>query len=207
MKNNMENKLNKNKKSRSLMTWLWVVGIIAIIVVNFIIWKNYFGEKSQIEVLENEIALVNQQISQAGQPPANLDSELEKAEDDLVAALQIFPTYVDKTDVIDFVINTAEACDVVVVPLMSEGLETSNIGHSCVILKYSGTVIGKLNNATNFITMLRNGDYSTILITECTVERTTKLDSDVSGSEIEVTIDLSFALYATSILQTKDTIL
>jgi len=74
-------------------------------------------------------------------------------------------------------------------------------------LKYSGTVIGKLNNATNFITMLRNGDYSTIIITECTVERTTKLDSDVSGSEIEVTIDLSFALYATSILQTKDTIL
>jgi len=203
----MEDKLNKNKKSRSLMTWLWVVGIIAIIVVNFIIWKNYFGEKSQIEVLENEIALVNQQISQADQPPANLESELEKNQDDLAAALQIFPSNVDKTDVIDFIINTAEACDVLVVPLMSEGLETSHIGQSYVVLKYSGTVIGKLNNATNFITMLRNGDYSTIIITECTVERTTKLDSDVSGSEIEVTIDLSFALYATSILQTKDTIL
>lgn len=207
MKNNMEDKLNKNKKSRSLTTWLWVIGIIAIIVVNFIIWKNYFGEKSQIEVLENEIALVNQQISQADQPPANLESELEKNQDDLAAALQIFPSNVDKTDVIDFIINTAEACDVLVVPLMSEGLETSHIGQSYVILKYSGTVIGKLNNATNFITMLRNGDYSTIIITECTVERTTKLDSDVSGSEIEVTIDLSFALYATSILQTKDTIL
>lgn len=207
MKNNMEDKLNKNKKSRSLTTWLWVIGIIAIIVVNFIIWKNYFGEKSQIEVLENEIALVNQQISQADQPPANLESELEKNQDDLAAALQIFPSNVDKTDVIDFIINTAEACDVLVVPLMSEGLETSHIGQSYVVLKYSGTVIGKLNNATNFITMLRNGDYSTIIITECTVERTTKLDSDVSGSEIEVTIDLSFALYATSILQTKDTIL
>ncbi|MBN1693090.1 MAG: hypothetical protein JW845_05995 [Dehalococcoidales bacterium] len=203
----MEDKLNKNKKSRSLTTWLWVIGIIAIIVVNFIIWKNYFGEKSQIEVLENEIALVNQQISQADQPPANLESELEKNQDDLAAALQIFPSNVDKTDVIDFIINTAEACDVLVVPLMSEGLETSHIGQSYVVLKYSGTVIGKLNNATNFITMLRNGDYSTIIITECTVERTTKLDSDVSGSEIEVTIDLSFALYATSILQTKDTIL
>ncbi len=203
----MEDKLNKNKKSRSLMTWLWVLGIIAIIVANFIIWKGYFGEKSQIEVLENEIALVNQQISQADQPPANLESELEKTQDDLAEALQIFPSNVDKTDVIDFIIKTAEACDVLVVPLMSEGLETSNIGQSYVILKYSGTVIGKLNNATNFITMLRNGDYSTIIITECTVERTTQLESDVSGSEIEVTIDLSFALYATSILQSKDTIL
>jgi hypothetical protein len=207
MKNNMEDKLSKNKKSSSLITWLWVIGIIAIIVANAFIWKNYFGDKSQIEVLENEIALVNQQIAQAAQPPSNLESELEKAEDDLATALQVFPANIDKTDVIDFIINTAEVCDVQVIPLMSEGLEISDIGQSYTILKYSGTVIGKLNNATNFITMLLNGDYSTIIITDCTVERITELDSDISGSDIEVAIDLSFALYATSVLQSKDTIL
>jgi hypothetical protein len=203
----MEDKLSKNKKSSSLITWLWVIGIIAIIVANAFIWKNYFGDKSQIEVLENEIALVNQQIAQAAQPPSNLESELEKAEDDLATALQVFPANIDKTDVIDFIINTAEVCDVQVIPLMSEGLEISDIGQSYTILKYSGTVIGKLNNATNFITMLLNGDYSTIIITDCTVERITELDSDISGSDIEVAIDLSFALYATSVLQSKDTIL
>jgi hypothetical protein len=203
----MADRIKTDKKKRSLVPFITVIVIIAIAVTNFLVWKGYFGDKSEIEVLNSEIALVNQQISQAAQPPTDLESELEKAREDLVAALQVFPEHVDKTDVIDFVINTAEACDVLVVPLMSEGLETSNVGQSYVILKYSGTVIGKLNNATNFITMLRNGDYSTILVTECTVERTTELESDITGSEIEVTIDLSFELYATSIITSKDTIL
>jgi hypothetical protein len=207
MKNNMEDKLSKNKKPRSLTAWLWVIGIIIIIVANIFIWKNYFGDKSELATLNDEIAVVNQQIAQAAQPPSNLEYELEKAEDDLAAALKVFPANIDKTDVIDFIINTAEACDVQVIPLMSEGLEISNTGQSYIILKYSGTVIGKLNNATNFITMLLNGDYSTIVITDCTVERITEPDSDISGSEIEVAIDLSFALYATSVLQSKDTIL
>lgn len=200
-------KNKNNKKSRSLITWLWVVGIIAIIVVNIIVWRSYFGNKSEIDVLNNEITLVNQQIAQAAQPSANLESELVKAQSDLAAALQVFPENVDKTDVIDFVVTTAETCDVQVIPLMSEGLETSNSGQSYVVLQYSGTVIGKLNNATNFITMLRNGDYATIIITECTVERISSLDSDVSGGEIEVTIELAFELYATSVLESKDTVL
>jgi hypothetical protein len=206
MKNNMENRLNKNKKPRSLTTYLWVVGIIAIIVVNIIIWKNYFGDKSEIEALNSEIALVEQQIAQAAQPSTNLESELVKAQRDLAAALEVFPENIDKTDVIDFVITTAEMCDVQVIPLISEGLKMSNTGQSYMVLQYSGTVIGKLNNATNFITMLRNGDYSTIVITECTVERMTAVDSDISGGEIEVTIDITFELYATSVLEDKDMI-
>jgi hypothetical protein len=206
MKNNMENRLNKNKKPRSLTTYLWVVGIIAIIVVNIIIWKNYFGDKSEIEALNSEIALVEQQIAQAAQPSTNLESELVKAQRDLAAALEVFPENIDKTDVIDFVITTAEICDVQVIPLISEGLKMSNTGQSYMVLQYSGTVIGKLNNATNFITMLRNGDYSTIVITECTVERMTAVDSDISGGEIEVTIDITFELYATSVLEDKDMI-
>jgi hypothetical protein len=206
MKNNMENRLNKNKKPRSLTTYLWVVGIIAIIVVNIIIWKNYFGDKSEIEALNSEVALVEQQIAQAAQPSTNLESELVKAQRDLAAALEVFPENIDKTDVIDFVITTAEMCDVQVIPLISEGLKMSNTGQSYMVLQYSGTVIGKLNNATNFITMLRNGDYSTIVITECTVERMTAVDSDISGGEIEVTIDITFELYATSVLEDKDMI-
>ncbi|MBN1160783.1 MAG: hypothetical protein JXA17_02400 [Dehalococcoidales bacterium] len=196
-----------NKKSRSLTNWLWVIGIIAIIVVNIIIWKNYLGEKSEIEVLQNEIALVNQQIAQAAQPPTNLESELERAQSELAAALEVFPERIDKTDVVDFIINTAEACDVRIIPLIWEGQKVSDTGQSYVVLQYSGTVIGKLTDATNFITMLRNGDYSTIIITECTVERTSALDSDVSSSEINVTIDLVFSLYAISILDSKDSIL
>jgi limonene-1,2-epoxide hydrolase len=203
----MENRLNKNKKPRSLTTYLWVVGIIAIIVVNIIIWKNYFGDKSEIEGVNSEIALVEQQIAQAAQPSTNLESELAKARSDLAAALEVFPEKIDRTDVIDFVITTAEMCDVQVIPLVSEGLKMSNTGQSYMVLQYSGTVIGKLNNATNFITMLRNGDYSTIIITECTVERITAADSDVSGGEIEVTIDITFELYATSILESKDAVL
>ena len=201
------NKNKSNKKSGSLIKWLWIIGIIGIIVANIIIWKNYFGEKSEIEVVQNEIELVNQQIAQAAQPPADLESALLKAQSSLAAALEVFPENIDRNDVVDFILSTAEACDVVMVPLVSEGLEVSDFGQSYLALQYSGTVIGKLSDATNFITMLRNGDYSTIVITECTVERMTALDSEVSGGEIEVNINLEFSLYATSVIENKDTIL
>ena len=198
-------KSNNNKKNRIPVKWLAVIALIAIIIANFIVWKNYFGENSGIDALKSEVIAVGQQILEAEQPPSGLETKLQQATDNLTAALQGFPVNVDRNDVVDFILNTAEACDVQVLPLVSEGIGASYSGQSDLILRYSSTVTGKLNNATNFITMLRNGDYPTMVITECSVERVSGLDIDVSDSDLEVTIEISFALYTASIQVTKDT--
>ena len=204
MKNNMAEKSKNNKKSRSLMSWLLVIGIIALVVVNFIMWKNYFAEKSQIEVLQNEVIAVNELTMQVPQPPSDLESQLQEAQAGLAVALQVFPANVDRNDVVDFILNTADACEVQMIPLVSDGWETESVGHSYFILKYHGTVTGTLINASNFITLLRNGDFPTMIITGCVIERVTGVGMDIPNNDVEVTIDLSIALYTTSIQAIKD---
>ncbi len=186
------------------MSWLGVIVIIAIIVVNFIMWKGYFAEKSQIEVLQEEIAQVNKQTSQVAQPPSDLESQLLEAENNLKAALQVFPANVDRNDVVDFIISTANACNVQMIPLVSDGWEIENIGQSFIVLKYHGVVSGTLINASNFITMLRNGDYPTMIITGCEIDRVSGLIADIPDNDIEVDIELSIALYTTSVQVDKD---
>jgi len=207
MKNYIVDKSRNNKKHRSYMSWLGVVAIIAIIVINFIMWKGYFVEKSQIDVLNEEIAQVNEQTSQVAQPPSGLESQLLEAQNDLMKALQVFPANIDRNDVVDFIIYTANACNVQMIPLVSNGWEIESIGQSFIVLKYHGTVNGILINVSNFITMLRNGDYPTMIITGCDVERVSGLIADIPDSDIVVNIELSIALYTTSIITSGNTTL
>jgi len=204
MRTNLTDKSKNTKKHHSLMSWLGVLAIIAIIVVNIIMWKNYFAEKSQIGVLKDEVAQVNQQTSQVAQPPSGLEPKLLAASNNLTAALQVFPANVDRNDVVDFVLHTANSCNVQMMPLISDGWDIESMGQSYFALKYHGTVTGTLINATNFITLLRNSDYPTMIITGCNVERESGLFTDIPDSNIEVTIDLSLALYTTSIKVDKD---
>lgn len=203
MKNSIIDK-SKNKKPRSLMSWLGVIAVIAIIVVNIVMWKSYFAEKSQIDVLKDEIAQVNQQTSEVAQPPSGLESQLLEAQNNLTAALQVFPANVDRNDVVDFIFSTANACNIQMIPLVSDGWEVESTGQAYFVLKYHGTVTGNLMNATNFITLLRNSDYPTLIITGCNVERVSGLYADIPDSDLEVSIELSIALYTTSIQANKD---
>jgi hypothetical protein len=198
MKNNTADESRSSKITRYMVKWIGVIVLIAIIVANFILWRGYFSGQSELDVLKGEVEAVNQQISQAVEPPVDLDSKLTEAEDGLTLALQVFPGDVDRNDVVDFILNTAETCDVQIIPLVFDGWQVKRIGQSYMVLKYQGTVIGKVSDATNFITMLCNSDYPTLMITECTVERTSALEISIPDSEIGVTIDLEITLFTHS---------
>jgi hypothetical protein len=198
MKNNIANKPRSSKITNSMLKWIGVGVLIAVIVANIILWRGYFDGQSELDMLKGEIEAVNLQISQAVEPPANLESELEEAENDLTLALQVFPEDVDRNDVVDFILNTAETCNVQVIPLVFDGWQVKRIGQSYMALKYQGTIIGKMSDAANFITMLCNSDYPTLTITECSVERTSALVITIPDSEVGVTIDIEITLFTYS---------
>lgn len=199
MKLNFTDKSKNNKKPRSLLPWLGVIVIIAVIVVNYIVWNGYFAEKSQIDLLKDEIDQVDQQTSQLAPPPPDLESKLLEAQNNLAAALKVFPADVDRNDVVDFIFSTANTCHVQMIPLVADGWETESIGESCIVLRYHGIVTGTLINTSNFLTMLRNSDYPTMIITECNVDRVSGFIADIPDSSLQVSIDLSLALYTTSL--------
>ena len=205
MKNKLASEPRNKKKSRFPIASLGAFALFIILVANMIVWNKYSENQAQVDTLKNEIIQVNQQISQAVEPPSNLESRLEIAKDDLEIAQQVFPENVDRNDVVDFILNTAEECQVQIVPLVSEGWGTETAGQSYTTLKYHGTVTGSLAHATNFMTMLRSGKYPTMMITDCTIKRITGPDISVPESDIEVTIDLVIALYTSSTQGNEDT--
>jgi hypothetical protein len=203
MKNKLASETKNKKKSRFPIVWLGVFALFIIIVANIIVWNKYFENQGQVQILKDEITLVNEKISQTAEPPSDLESRLEIVKDDLEIARQVFPQNVDGNDVVDFILNTAEECQVQIVPLVSEGWGTER--QSYTALKYHGTVTGSLAHATNFMTMLRSSKYPTMIITQCTIKRITAQNISIPESDIEVTIDLVIALYASSIQGNEDT--
>jgi outer membrane murein-binding lipoprotein Lpp len=199
----MENKLageTKNNKKRAFpMMLLGAIALVIIIVANVIVWRSYLDMQAQVEALKTEVQQVNEQVAQAAAPPSGLESKLEIAKGELANALQVFPGNIDKNDIVDFILNTAQECQVQIVPLVAEGVGTGSDGQSSNTLKYHGTVTGSLSRVSSFMTKLHNGKYPTMIITECTVQRVTVQDNSISDNDIAVTVDFDITLYASSI--------
>lgn len=179
------------------MLLLTVVGVIILVVVNFFVWRGYSDKQAQAEALKIELQQVTQKVSQTTTPPSDLSVMLASANSDLEEALKVFPANVDKNDVVDFILNTAVDCRVLVLPLVLEGEDSSGVGQSKV-LKYSGTVSGNLSHVTAFMTKLHNDKYPSMIITNCTVQRITSWDNTSPGEDINVSVGFHVALYISS---------
>jgi hypothetical protein len=66
------------------------------------------------------------------------------------------------------------------------------------VLRFSGTITGNLENATDFMTRLQEGKYPTLVITDCTVKRIDEVDVSGPGENALVMVNLSIALYVSS---------
>lgn len=183
------------KKRRFSIVWLGIIAIVVLIVANVFIWRNYPDKLAQADVLKAQVEQVEQQISQVVAPPSDLEAQLETAKGKLAKALQVFPANVDKNDVVDFILTTAEECQVELVPLSAEG---AGVG-TYYELRYSGTVTGKLSQVSNFMTNLHNSKYPTMVITDCTVLRIGIPDASITESDFDVTINFNVTLYVSSV--------
>jgi hypothetical protein len=204
VKEKTKDEARKYKKRGFPFALLGVAALIAVIVVNVIAWRGYRDKEAQVEVLKNEIVQVNEQISQAEAPPSGLEARLEAAENDLALARQIYPANIDRNDIFDFMLITANECKVDILPLVWDGMDASGKGQSYYVMKYHTTITGGLSQTSEFMTKLHEDKYPTMTITECSVQRMTAPDAAISRDEVKVSIDLSIALYVASVKSSKD---
>ena len=196
----MESKEHKKNKKRTIpMTLLGVVVLVVVIVVNIVFWRGYFDKQAQAGAIKVEVQQVNQLIAQAAEPPSELQAQLVAVQADLENALAVFPKNIDRNDVIDFILDTAEECQVQILPLVSEGEESGGTGGSYKVLGYHGTVTGSLGHTSSFMTKLHSGKYSTMIITDCAVQWTSQEVNISSIDDITVVVQLNLAFYVSSI--------
>lgn len=172
--------------------------LIIVIVVNIVVWRGYFDKQAQAASLEVEIQHVNELITQAAEPPSDLEGQLAAAQTDLENALAVFPQNIDGNDVFDFILNTADECQVIIVPLVSDGDVLGGAGKAYKVLQYHGTVSGSLGNVCSFMTRLHSGQYPTMIITECTVQRVTQEGTVTTINDVTIQVSLNLALYVST---------
>ena len=119
-----------HKKKGFPFALVGAVALIAVIVANVIVWNGYRSKQGQVEALKNEIVQVNEQVSQAAAPPSDLESRLKSAEGNLALARQTYPADIDRNDVFDFMLTTANECQVEILPLVWDGVENAGNGQS-----------------------------------------------------------------------------
>ena len=188
MNKNKAGETKHNKKRLFSIALIGAMALIFIIVANLVIWNNHLGKQSQVDALTLELNQVNQQISQSPDPAANLESRLQAAKADLATAQEVFPSDVSRNDIIDFILNIAEASQVEILPLVSEGSVAASGGQPYIVMKFRGTVTGSLEHANDFMTRLHNGKYPTLMITGCTVQSISGQDIAVPDNDIQVTV-------------------
>jgi hypothetical protein len=189
----------KNKKRRFPFALLGVAAIIVVIVANVMVWNGYRDKEAQVETLENEIVQVNEQISQAETPPTGLEARLETAQNELALARQIYPPDIDRNDIFDFMLITANETKVKILPLVFDGTGASDKEQSSLVMRYHTTITGSLSRTADFMTKLHQDKYPTMTITDCSVKRMSAPDPTIPVDEMEISIDLSLALYVSSV--------
>lgn len=190
--------LEKKKRKFPIML-LGVAVLIIVIVVNVVVWQGYSDKQTQAASLEHEVLQVNELIAKAAAPPSGLEEQLAAAQAELATALAVFPKNVDRNDVYDFIVSTADECHVMVIPLATDADLDGGAGKSYKILQYHGSVSGSLGNVCNFMNKLRSGRYPTLMITECTVQHALQEGAVNSINDITVQVSLNLQLYVTSV--------
>jgi Tfp pilus assembly protein PilN len=188
----------KIKKRIFSLTLFGVIVLIVVIAANVIVWKNNRDKQAQIAVLHNEISQVQQKIQGTPAAPSDLDSRLAAAKAALAEAQNALPGAINRNDVIDYIIDVAEQCQVQVVPLVSEGLAPEKTGQAYQVLTFNATVTGSLENATDFMTRLQGSKFPTLVITDCTVNKIEGMDFARLENSTQVAVSLSIAVYTSS---------
>ena len=204
MKTESENKKRNLLSIKSMLA----VALVLIVIANIVVWVNHLNKRSEVESLNGEIALINENIKQTVIPPDGLEKEIESARAALAAATKDFPVSVNRNEVMDFILDTADSCGVQVIPLVSEGWSNEEAGATYRVLGFSGTITGSMSEISDFICELQENSYKTLTIKNISITSRPDLypDNPTYSNDVPVSVSLSIAVYTCPQTEYKDAV-
>jgi hypothetical protein len=157
----MKEKAKQKKKMLYLATLGIVALLIGVIIAGTLVWRDHLGNRAEAAALAGQIAEINQKIKDTPGPPEDLEARLEKARDGLDAAENAIPAVIKRNDVVDYIIDLGEECQVEAIPLVVEGWVTEG---DYSALRLNVTVTGRLDGVTDFIAALEDSQYRSLTI-------------------------------------------
>jgi hypothetical protein len=185
---NGQNKIKK--KSKFNLNTIGLVLLVIIVTAYIYVWRNNNASQLQAAALSANITATQRQIKAVPAPASGLEPQLDTLKAKLDAAHSGFPAAVDRNEVIAYLLDTAQETQVGILPLATNGWVTENIGQAYNVLSFSATAEGNLDNVESFITAIQTGQYPTLTISGCSVDK-----PEAPGDEIQVTVNLKISIY------------
>jgi hypothetical protein len=152
-----------------------VAGVLLIAVPYFLILRGIASERRQQADLEEQIGilemgLAGQQMGGSGVVAAR-EAELATAQAELAAAQFAFPSAVNSTDVLDYIISAAGSNSVNMLQVQARDPLTGAIGSGeYTVFAYDVDVEGELGAITAFIASLESGPIETLIVDQIRLE-------------------------------------
>jgi hypothetical protein len=194
-----------NKTSMVSLTSIGVLVLVVVIAANVFFWKSNREKRAQINYLNNETSQIQQKTAGSPVISSNLDARLTSAKIGLAKAQSALPGAVNINDVFNYLIDVAEQSQVQAIPLVSEGTESGSANQPYRVTSLSVTVTGSLGNVMRYMAGLQGDIFPTLVITDCTIDKTEATDYSRPENDTQVMVNLSVAVYTASPAADEDT--
>jgi hypothetical protein len=152
-----------SSKGRLLVT----VFIIMMVMAYLILGISYLDQLGEHEALAFQIAEIKQTLTEIPQPAEDLEQQLADAQASQTAERSSFPREINTTELIDTILDVAEACGVKATPMLTQPWTTEIVGeHSYPVLRLTVDVEGSLSQLVAFTDQLENEGYTTLVMEE-----------------------------------------
>ena len=176
--------------------------IVASLVVHGIFVTDYKKQREEQEALALQIADATQTLEQLPRLPQDLEQRLAAAEANLVAEQSVFPSKVGTTQIINSILELADAYGVKAIPLASRPWLKEKVGkHEYHVFKLTIVIEGNFSQLVSFVSKLEGGGFETLVTQNLRVLRVTEQseEGNVPEGTLPITASLDLSIYTQSI--------
>jgi len=175
--------------------------IIVLLVAYYLLGTGYAEQRREQVMLASRIADARQLLTQIPEPPEDLEQRLAAAETGRREAEDSFPARLNSTQVINYILKSAERHKITAIPLATKAWSDEVVGeHGYHVFRFKVDVKGNYSRLVSFLSGLEKGEYQTLVVEDLTVTRITEQPQDeyIDGDTQTVTASLKLAVYTQS---------
>src|SRR4030042_1477849 len=176
---------------------LIIILIVALLVVYFLIGRDYLEQRNQKEVLAGQIAEATSVLALIPLPPADIDEQLADAQDNLWEVQDTFTIDTNDTRIVNGILRLAEEAGVIAIPLSTQPWTLEQVlDQDYSVFRINLEVTGNYTQMVSFLSRLENSDPRTLILEQLTVEKASGgllLENTVEGP---ITANIRIAIYA-----------
>ncbi len=178
-----------------------VIAAVVVLVIAAVVFSlDYKNQREEQALLTGQTADANRLLSLLPRPPQDLEQRLAEAEKSLATEMEAFPSGIDSTKLINYILELADGLGIKAIPLLTQPLAVEKVGkREYYVFRLNIAVEGSFARLTDFVTELESGVYKTLILEELTVsiDSAQAIQGQIVATEsFPVTADINLAFYA-----------